>query len=209
MLPVEKSDANTGWSPALTAAPHTELFAQGDAPQAVFLIEEGLVKVSRVEENGNEAIVGLRRKDWVLGWAAALLGRPHPTAAETVEPCRLRHLRVADYHRLVRTDTAESLRLHRVQGLEYYERVQTRGLRARDRLERFLREEARQQQPVPSTTAGPVRFQLPLRQWELALLIGVTREHLSRMLRQLQREGCLLRRKGWFVLPDPGRLHAC
>jgi CRP-like cAMP-binding protein len=49
---------------------------------------------------------------------------------------------------------------------------------------------------------------LPLKQRELAELIGVTPEHLSRILNTLSKDGVLYVNKGWIVIPNPQALLA-
>jgi len=44
-----------------------------------------------------------------------------------------------------------------------------------------------------------MRLQMPLKHWEVAELIAVTPEHLSRVLRQMETEGILRREKGWLI----------
>jgi CRP-like cAMP-binding protein len=47
------------------------------------------------------------------------------------------------------------------------------------------------------------RLQLPLKQREVAELIGVTPEHLSRILNGLSKDGLLHVRNGWIIIPNP------
>ncbi len=51
-----------------------------------------------------------------------------------------------------------------------------------------------------------VKIEVPLKQWEIAQLIDVSPEHLSRMLRQLEEAGLIRRNKGWLVVDDTERL---
>jgi CRP-like cAMP-binding protein len=52
------------------------------------------------------------------------------------------------------------------------------------------------------------RVRLPLKQKEVAELIAVTPEHLSRLLHELSRDGLLQLRRGSIVIPDPQALAA-
>jgi CRP-like cAMP-binding protein len=47
-----------------------------------------------------------------------------------------------------------------------------------------------------------VRLKLPLKHKELAQLLGITPEHLSRVLRGMQQEGVVVREKGWIRIAD-------
>ncbi len=193
----------SGWAHAHTCPAGTELFAQGSAPRAVHRLECGLVKLTRVQEAGHEMIVGLRRAPWMLGSAEALLERSYATTATTLKRCRLRSLSAAGFRRLVRTDARMSWQVHRMLSREVYEQAELAALAclpARRRLEHFLDELVRAEDA--GAVAGWFRLQLPLKQQELAQLLAVTREHLNRMLKQLEGEGLIRRHKGWLLISD-------
>jgi CRP-like cAMP-binding protein len=57
-----------------------------------------------------------------------------------------------------------------------------------------------------STDGKRNRVRLPLKQREVAELIGVTPEHLNRVLHALSKDGLLYIRKGWIVIPNPHAL---
>jgi CRP-like cAMP-binding protein len=56
--------------------------------------------------------------------------------------------------------------------------------------------------------SGPLRVALPLKYTELARAIVTTRQHLSRVLKQLEDENLIHREKGWLVIPDANRFWA-
>jgi DNA-binding transcriptional regulator YhcF (GntR family) len=47
---------------------------------------------------------------------------------------------------------------------------------------------------------------LPFSHRDLAGLIGISPEHLSRVLRQLTYEGVIRRQKGWIIVTEPHKL---
>jgi DNA-binding Lrp family transcriptional regulator len=54
---------------------------------------------------------------------------------------------------------------------------------------------------------GPIGVRLPLKYWEIAQLVGITPEHLSRILRQLEQEGIIKRKDGRLVISDFRKLY--
>lgn len=52
----------------------------------------------------------------------------------------------------------------------------------------------------------PIRLQLPLKRWELAQAIAVAPQYLIKLLRQLEQDGIIRRRKEWFIIADPEKL---
>jgi CRP-like cAMP-binding protein len=51
-----------------------------------------------------------------------------------------------------------------------------------------------------------IRLHLPLKHWEIAELIAVTPEHLSRVLKRMEREGIMRREKGRTVIVNYQKL---
>ena len=197
------SDASTGISsaPSQVYPPDVGLFQQGSHPQHVYFIERGLVKLSRVERDGQQIIIGLRSSGWALGTSAAILQKQSPVSATTLTSCQVRHISAEAFRHLVKTDVQFSWHIQHAQSRETHEQI-TRITRlschsARQRLEQLLWE-------LTSVLAfenkkKEVRIEVPLKQWEIAQLIDVTPEHLCRMLKQLEEEGILSRKKGWLI----------
>jgi CRP/FNR family transcriptional regulator len=162
------------------------------------------VKLTRSEPSGRQVLVGLRAPGWLLGAAAAPLGLPHPITAETVTTCALRQLAKGDYLTLLETNIRVSHWVQRMQARQTYEQIVLLGtlgaLSPRQRLEQFLVHQ------IPSGSValvpGLVQLTLPLLQQELAQAIGVSPEHLSRLLKQLDVEGLIVRRKGRLQIPN-------
>ena len=75
---------------------------------------------------------------------------------------------------------------------------------ARERIGHFLLELHRRVQIVGAGTADG--FRVPLTQTVLADALGLTPIHTNRVLRQLERDGLLLRDNGWILFQDANRL---
>jgi CRP/FNR family transcriptional regulator len=189
-----------------TYPPAVEFLRQGDPSGEVFLVHGGLVKLLRSHPNGEKRILGLRAAGWLIGAAAAVLQRPHAVTAVTVSSCRLACVGAEEFRRLVKTDPLLSWRLHEMHSREVYdERVEAAELTAasaRERLWHFLRGLA------PATVAegngAEVRVEVPLRQWEMAQLIGVTPSYLCQLLGELDRAGVVRKEGDYLVLRDHG-----
>jgi CRP-like cAMP-binding protein len=54
--------------------------------------------------------------------------------------------------------------------------------------------------------AGEVRVELPLRQYELAALLAITPEYLSRLLKEFEEAGVIRRKSGWIIIRSLRRL---
>ena len=216
---IETSDAGDGrglesWLSLLPAGQlypvGTVLVRQGCEPSDIFFIEEGLAKLVRIDGNGREQILGLRGPGWLLGAAFVLVGRSHPASVVAVTACTLRRLSREAFLEMMTEHPDLSWHVHRMHSrevLSQFHHMADLGVKtARQRLERVLG------RLVAVTTPGAngkeVRLLSPLKRWELASLIAVTPEHLSRLLKQLRNDGVIRVHKGWIVIPDMARLTA-
>nr|QEO74821.1 Transcription regulator, crp [uncultured bacterium] len=207
---------NDKWPQISAVAPAQEypagigLFKQDSLPQDVYLIDAGLIKLTHVEENGKELVVGLRTPNWIVGASAVILNKKYGYSAETLTGCQLRRVPAPAFLHLLRTDSEFAWQFQQVQSHELYDQLsQLVGfgcLSARHRLEQLLS----QLLSTLGAKAGErkIRLQLPLKHWELAELIAVTPEHLSRLLKELQLEGVVQRDKGWINISDVSMLRS-
>jgi CRP-like cAMP-binding protein len=190
-------------------SPSVELFKQGDVAREVYFIDSGIVKLVHHDRDGQEMILGLRTPNWVLGAAPALLEKPFPASAQTLTSCCLRRMATEVFLHLIRSDAEFSWRIHQIQSDEIYDETmhvaQLGRCSARDRLEQLLWKLAAAVKPAE--TAKETRLQLPLRHWEVAELLAITPQHLSRVLKQMQQEGVIRQHKGWLIIPDVRKLY--
>ncbi len=198
----------TEFTPPQVYPSGTELFKQGSVPQEVWSINHGFVKLVFLHQDAKEMIVALRSAGWVLGAAAVVLANPSPVTATTLTPCGLQRISSGHFLRLLQTDLRFSWYLSLVYSREVLEQIvrtaEQSMLPARLRLEMLLGQFMSSLRSPDSK--GGIRFELPLRNWELAQLIGVTPEHLSRILRDLTKEGIIRRAKGWILVERPEKL---
>jgi CRP-like cAMP-binding protein len=189
-------------------SPSTVLFYQGSSANEVFCIEKGLIKLIRMNEDGEELVIGLRSKGSLLGAASVIVQELHPITAITVTSCTLSRIPADLFLRMVKRDEQFCWRLHQVHSLEVHEQAAQlealRCLSARQRLERLILQFLTSIFPQNKQASRKIR--LPLKHWEIAQLIGVTPEHLSRVFKQIKQEGILHEEDGCMVISDIYRL---
>lgn len=191
-------------APAQEYPPSVGLFKQESHPHDVYLVESGLIKLVYAEQNGREVIIGLRSPGWLVGGASVVLNKRYAFSATTLTRCRLRRITAEAFLNLLKTDQEFAWYFHRAQSYELHDQlthlVRFGCLSARDKLEQLFSQLI--SSLAPYGAEREVRLKLPLKYWELAELIGVTPEHLSRVLKEMQHEGIVLREKGWINIMD-------
>jgi len=184
------------------------LFLQGNPPREVFHIERGLVKLMRLSAGGQELAVGLQSQGCLLGAASAIVKEPYPFTAITITSCALSRIPADLFLQLARTDEQFCWYLHEVHSREVHQQASQlaalKYLSARQRFERLLLQFLSSIPPHEKQTSMKVR--LPLKHWEIAQLIGVRPEHLSRILQQVKREGVLREEDGCMIVSDVRKL---
>jgi len=192
-----------GWSPPREYPALTEIIQQDTPAREVYFVEYGLVKLSRMDPSGHEVIAGLRRRNWIIAAPAVLLGKKYSFTATTLVDCKIRHISSARFLNLIETNPDFSRHMLRMFSYEIFNYGKTFSnlatLPAIDRLKRLLYELVLEiKQPVG--VKDKVKLIFPLKHKELAQMVAVTPEHLSRLLKQLARDGIIDREKDLIVL---------
>jgi len=206
--------AHRWWSaqsvPSGEFPPSTNLFIQGATPREVFYIERGMVKLLRMNENGQELAVGMPSQGSLLGAASVIVREPYPFTAITVTSCALSRIPADLFLRLAKSDEEFCWYLHEVHSREVHRQASQlaalRYLSARQRFERLLLQFLSSIPAHERQTSMKIR--LPLKRWEIAQLLAIRPEHLSRVLQQIKQEGILREEDGCFIVSDVRKLHS-
>lgn len=182
-----------------------EIFRQDTPAKAVYLVEQGLVKLVRITYAGDQVIVGLRRRNWLIGAPSILLGKQYSYTAIAVLPTVLRCISKKSFLELVKNNVQFSLHIQRMLSENIYSqmrhRAETSFMSAQERLEFLLSDMIHDQEATDSTI--PNTFTLPLTNQELAQLIAISPEHLCRVLKGMEKKGLIRRDYGKVIVTNP------
>jgi CRP-like cAMP-binding protein len=182
------------------------LCQQGADVESVFLLQEGLVKIVATDDNGDELIVSLEFAPAIIGVAAAILGGASKTSAVAATPCRVRYCTARAFRAALETESHRR-EIQRVQSVEIEtltNRLSVMALkdaegRFVDLLRSFCGDDEREL---------AARVRLPLKHCEIASFLGITPEHLSRIVGRLVSRGVIRHQDGQIIVPDIARLSA-
>lgn len=166
------------------------LFLSGDEPTRLFLVEEGLLKVSVVDVEGCETLVGLLVEGDLVGHEAMIEDMPHHADVTAVGTCRVRALDGRHLLGILEKDPratleivrslTERLRKTREMALE-----RTVG-EVQNRLAGRLMELA---ELLGRMQGGTITLQVPLDQTDLGRLAGICRESTCKTMSRFRRNG--------------------
>jgi CRP-like cAMP-binding protein len=189
--------------------PAKAVIVKQDTPSnAVFLIEQGLVKIVRVTPKGNKVIIGLRYRDWLIGTPTVLLDRPYNFTVIAVVPTLLHEIPKKVFLDHIKKNAEFSWHIHHQLSQQVFDQMKKieamSCLAAEDRLERLLIDMVREMGPHESGT--PDGFSVPFTNQELAELLVITPEHLCRVLKEMEHKGLVRRDNGTLIVADPAGL---
>ena len=203
----ERENDVVGCGPVQAYSSRMEIFYEDNIAKVVYLIERGIVMLSRLEPDGRRRIVGIRGRYWLLAAPPVFLGIPYQFTGTTVTPCHLRPITAKCFLHLLKTNESFSWEMHRLfsqEILRNLQKVVVTSMSADDRLRHFLCRLITEMTPEESKIQN--HFEVPLKHKELAEIVGVSPEHLSRVLKKMQQKGVLRSTKGMLTIMDASRL---
>src|SRR5919106_5247127 len=162
------------------------LLYAGDPARAVFLVMSGAVKVSLMNEEAKEVVIGIERTGGLVGLVPLIDGGGQPANAVTIAPSRLGRFNGTELLSWVeaRPEVASALRRGLASAVrQAYQKIGEHALLSvKERLLYTLLEIAEQEGELGPE--GAWIFTRPTHQ-ELADRIGSSREVVSRLLKEL------------------------
>ena len=167
--------------------PAAVLFVEGQVPRGVYMLCKGRVKLTMASPSGKTVIVRVVEAGELLGLHSVISGDAHEVTAETLQPCQVDFIRSDDFKKLLH-DHGDASISAMMQFSNYYRgachQIRYLGLTpsATEKMACFLLESAAHGQETPKG----VRFNLSLTHEEIAQVVGVTRETVTRSLTELR-----------------------
>ncbi len=179
----------------------------GETPNAVFYIDEGLVKAYNITKYGEENLLIIRKENEIFPMIWAITGQERSVIYQTLAPCTVYRLSRKSYLNFIDTNpdamstildmTVEMYRVHS-------ERIITLGYRSvRERLVSFLYTMYKR---FGEESEEGMIIRVPLRQQDIASSINASRETTGRELSYLTRNGIITHKDGLIVVPDRKKL---
>jgi CRP-like cAMP-binding protein len=161
----------------------SELLEQGKYPEFVSLISTGLIKMTYVSPDGVELNLGIRSAGWYAGGVCAYLNTISTYSVHTITECAVIRFPASNLSLML----MENMKLmqHFMTSIccevavQSGAQAQIMAGTAEERLQYFMDERMKKSERWKTIDPLPI-----LKQMELAQLLAVTPEHLSRILRK-------------------------
>ncbi|HXJ23952.1 MAG TPA: Crp/Fnr family transcriptional regulator [Polyangia bacterium] len=190
--------------------PGEDIVQQDTAADAVYLIVRGRASVSTIGRNGEPLVIREIGAGEIIGEVSLLDGGLRSATVKALTKTDLVGIDRAPFVQLIGDRPAIALSLlgvlaTRLRLLTTYA-DDLAGLSLRARLAKYLFTLS----TVHGQPVGPTRVRIGQKfsQEELARRLGVTRESVNKHLRQLQKDGIVVRESGHLVVMAPAKLKA-
>jgi CRP/FNR family cyclic AMP-dependent transcriptional regulator len=182
------------------------VFDEGGPVNGVFVVCTGQLKLSATSKEGRTMILRIAGPGDVLGLTATLSDIPYEVTAESLEPTQLKHVRRPEFLQFLEAHAEVGRKAAKTIAKEYHAvfldaRRLALSSSAAGKLAQLLLEWAN-----TSTCGRPeLRFTMALTHEELANMAGTSRETVTRLLNQFERDHLIVRRGSSLTIVDsPG-----
>lgn len=181
--------------------PGDVVFAPDPTPDSLYLLEDGLVRIFRISEEGSETTFGYVVPGEVFGELAAFGDYPRESFAQAVSRSRVWKLPRQAFQTTVGARPALVAEVTRQIG-ERLKRIEARveNLVFRDVRSRVAHMLLELAEDFGEPADEGILLRIALTQAELATLVGSTRQTVNATLRELQAEGLIGRRGARLLL---------
>jgi len=185
----------------------TVLFLEGDKGEALFLILQGRIKISKASVDGRQQILQILKDGDIFAEVILFDQGPYPATAEAVEDSTCWLLRSADMVKLLQNQPMLAVTLLRIMSRRLRQaQLLIRDLALHDAYGRMAGLLLQFSQREGKKTRDGVLLDLELTRQELANMIGTTRETVTRILSRFQKDGILTLDKQRIIIRDEEKL---
>lgn len=173
------------------------LFSQGDVGDALFIVDDGLLEISLISEDGRKISVNVLRKGDVFGEIALFDPGPRTASAIALSESRLGYISKSRLWQAAKDSYEITSELLALAGRRL------RDMNAKFEAQVFLTVEGRLAAKLLFLSAmQPTDPRIEITQAELAEHVGATREMVSRTLNRWKRKSIIETRRGALILQD-------
>jgi len=185
------------------------IYLPGDPGSAVFLVNGGRVKVSKVTRDGKELTLAYRGPGEIFGEACLIDGGPREEMAEAMENALVTEIQRPDFERLLQTQPMLGYRMTKVLAQRRREvESKIENLVFKDVNSKLAELLLRLATEYGVDDSRGTLVALKITHQEMANLIGSTRETVSLTLSQFKRKGLIQTEGRKVILADPEGLRA-
>jgi len=189
--------------------PGAVLFLEAQDSNEVFLLSKGRVKLTMTGSDAKSIILRIAEPGELIGLEAAMVGKPSTMTAETFDPCVVHVIKRDTLRSLMQRHSDLCMAVTEQLSNQYRSacsHIRSLGLyrTASEKIVHFLLEWATKGR---QTDEG-LRVNIPLKHEEIAQIVGVSRETVTRTLTELRHKSLITTRGPAVLIHDKSALQA-
>lgn len=185
------------------------LFVEGQVPRGVYQLCKGRVKLTMTSADGKSIILHIAEPGELIGINGAISGKPYELSAETLEPCQVQFIKREAFMRLMQDHKDVGAHVTEQISNDYQAacfQIRSLGLSrtAEEKVARFLLDRA----TSGKETSQGIRMNVALTHEEIAQIVGVSRETVTRTLSDLRHKSLITTKGPTVLIRDKSALEA-
>lgn len=179
------------------------LFVEGQEAEGVFILSKGRVRLSTTSANGKSLLLRIAEPGEMIGLPGVISGKIYVLTAEALEPVQVNFVPRAPFLRFLREHGEAALRVAEILNEIYHAtfrelRYLVLSCTATEKLARFLLERT----AFRDGNENQLRAPLALTQEEIAEIIGVARETVTRLFTAFKRDRLIEIQGSTLIIAD-------
>lgn len=159
------------------------IFNENDPADYFYIIKEGRIKISKLSKDGRELIIGIFGENGIFGDVPVFDGGPYPASAAAMTDAIIWSINRNEFEALVKKYPEISLKLIRVLGRRLRQAHNLlRDMALKNVPQRLANLLKKLRKEYGSEEGGLVVLELPFSRRDMAEMIGVSRETVTREL---------------------------
>ncbi|MGA8944006.1 MAG: Crp/Fnr family transcriptional regulator [Thermoactinomyces sp.] len=180
---------------------NSTIFVEAQERTTIYFIQSGSIKITRVDNNGNEQVITLLQKGDMFPHVGFFDDSPYPGTAQTITDCKLLAISIKDFDRLLNSNPQMAKSVMKIMArkiLQLQSRLQV--VISGDVHQKVVMSLLRLVQEYGIVKEDGILISIPLTHQDLANMLGMSRESVNRVLNQLKKEKILnINRKGILI----------
>jgi CRP/FNR family transcriptional regulator len=186
------------------------VFVEGQTPRGIFILCRGRVKLSLGSVNGKILIRRVANPGEVIGLSAVVCKKPYEWTAEAIDHCCIGFIKREEYLRFLQQHNEVALRIAKELSEKYHDSCEeirrlAPSRSAGDRLAKLLLDLSN---AGSDTGKRYPSVQLLLTQEEMAQMIGISRETVTRIISELKKQNIVETRGSTLVIRNKAALQS-
>jgi CRP/FNR family transcriptional regulator, cyclic AMP receptor protein len=183
------------------------LFHERGAPDRVYVVLDGFIKLSRLSEDGREVILAIRGPGDLLGELSAIDGSPRSATAVALDSASALVIPASDFVSLLEEESRVAMVVLRTLSHRLREADISRvDLSVQDTVARVAGRIGELAERFGNETGGGVQIDLPMSQEELAGWTGCSRDSVVKALQTMRSLGWIETARRRITVLEPDKL---